>query len=44
MLSEKGGLQSQQIAIYFFMRVINIGCIQPDTRLYWSHTNMRTER
>lgn len=44
MLSEKCGLQLQQIAINFFMRVINIGCIQPGTRLYWLHTNMRTEQ
>ncbi|WWD13670.1 hypothetical protein CPL00259L_CDS0054 [Escherichia phage McMelon] len=44
MLSEKCGLQSQQIAISFFMRVINIGCTHPGTLLYWLHTNMRTEQ
>ena len=44
MLSEKCRLQTQQIAINFFMRVINIGCIRPDTLLYWLHTNMRTEQ
>ncbi|UGO49891.1 hypothetical protein OVER9000_52 [Escherichia phage vB_EcoD_Over9000] len=43
MLSEKCGLQSQLIAINFFMRVINIGCIQPGTLLYWLHTNRRAE-
>lgn len=37
-------MQYQQIAINFFMRVINIGCTQPDTLLYWLHTNMRTEQ
>lgn len=44
MESEKCSLQLQQIAINFFMRVINIGCIQLGTLLYWLHTNRRTER
>lgn len=44
MLSGKCGLQSQQIAIDFFMRVINIGCIHTSTLLDWLHTNMRTEQ
>lgn len=44
MLSEKCSLQLPQIAINFFMRVINIGCAQPGTLLYWLHTNMRTEQ
>lgn len=44
MLSEKCSLQSQQIAINFFMRVINIGCTHPGTLLYWLHTSMRTEQ
>ena len=44
MESEKCGLQLQQIAINFFMRVINIGCTPPGTLLYWLHTNMRTEQ
>lgn len=44
MRSEKCGLQSQQIAINFFMRVINMGCIRSGTLLYWLHTNMRTEQ
>ena len=45
MESEKCSLQSQQIAINFFMRVINIGCINPGTLLYWLHTNTkRTEQ
>ncbi|WCD56995.1 hypothetical protein [Acinetobacter phage NJ01] len=37
-------MQLQQIAINFFMRMINIGCIRASTTLYWLHTNMRTER
>lgn len=37
-------MQLQQIAISFFMRVINIGCIQPGTLLDWLHTNKRTEQ
>lgn len=37
-------MQFQQIAINFFMRVINIGCILPGALLYWLHTNMRTEQ
>ncbi|QHR73504.1 hypothetical protein mckay_60 [Escherichia phage mckay] len=44
MLSEKCSLQLQQIAINFFMRMFDIGCIQPGTLLYWLHTNMRTEQ
>ena len=37
-------LQLQRIAIDFFIRVINIGCIRASTLLDWLHTNMRTER
>lgn len=37
-------MQLHQIAINFFMRVINIGCTHPGALLYWLHTNMRTER
>jgi hypothetical protein len=44
MLSEKCSLQSQQIAINFFMRMFDIGCIRHGTLLYWLHTNMRTEQ
>ena len=44
MVGEKCSLQSQQIAIDFFMRVINIGCIRASTLLDWLHTNMRTEQ
>nr|DAW21282.1 MAG TPA: hypothetical protein [Caudoviricetes sp.] len=44
MESEKCSLQLQQIAINFFMRVINIGCIRASTLLDWLHTNMRTEQ
>ena len=44
MESEKCSLQLQQIAINFFMRVINIGCIRASTLLDWLHTNMRIER
>lgn len=44
MVGEKCSLQSQQIAIDFFMRMINIGCIQASTLLDWLHTNMRTEQ
>lgn len=44
MESEKCSLQLQQIAINFFMRVINIGCVHPGTLLYWLHTNMRIEQ
>ncbi|AUG84621.1 hypothetical protein [Escherichia phage B2] len=44
MVSEKCSLQLQQIAIDFFMRVINIGCAHPRTLLYWLHTNTRTEQ
>lgn len=44
MRSEKCGLQSQQIAINFFMRVINIGCTLHGTLLYWLHTDKRTEQ
>lgn len=43
MVGEKCSLQSQQIAINFFMRMINIGCIRACTLLDWLHTNMRTE-
>lgn len=43
MLSEKCSLQSQQIAINFFIRVINIGCIRASTLIYWLHTNRRAE-
>ena len=41
---EKCSLQSQQIAINFFLRVINIGCGQLGTLLYWLHTNRRIEQ
>lgn len=41
---EKCSLQSQQIAINFFIRMINIGCIQPGTLLDWLHTNERTKQ
>lgn len=44
MESEKCSLQLQQIAINFFIRVINIGCNQPGTLLDWLLTNMRTEQ
>ncbi|WPH67456.1 hypothetical protein EE09_50 [Escherichia phage vB_EcoS-EE09] len=44
MLSEKCSLQPQQIAINFFIRMINIGCIQPGTLLDWLHTNERTKQ
>ena len=44
MVSEKCSLQLQQIGIGFFIRMINIGCIQPCTLLDWLHTNMRTEQ
>lgn len=44
MVGEKCSLQLQQIAINFFMRVINIGCIHASTLLFWLHTNKRTER
>lgn len=37
-------MQPQQIAIDFFMRVINIGCTHPGTLLYWLHINMWTEQ
>ncbi|XAM99482.1 hypothetical protein [Escherichia phage HH3] len=37
-------MRTQQIAIDFFMRVINIGCIRARTLLDWLHTNTRTER
>lgn len=41
---EKCSLQLQQIAINFFIRMINIGCIQPGTLLDWLHTNERTKQ
>lgn len=44
MLSEKCSLQSQQIAINFFMRMINIGCIRARTLIDWLRTNMRAEQ
>nr|DAQ64898.1 MAG TPA: hypothetical protein [Caudoviricetes sp.] len=44
MEGEKCSLQLQQIAINFFMRVINIGCIHASTLLDWLRTNVRTER
>lgn len=44
MAGGKCSLQSQQIAINFFMRMINIGCIHASTLLDWLHTNMRTEQ
>lgn len=44
MAGGKCSLQLQQIAINFFMRMINIGCIRASTLLDWLHTNMRTEQ
>ncbi|AIX11834.1 hypothetical protein EpYD_53 [Escherichia phage YD-2008.s] len=44
MAGGKCSLQLQRIAIDFFMRVINIGCIRARTQLYWLHTNKRTEQ
>lgn len=44
MVGEKCSLQLQRIAIDFFIRVINIGCIRACTLLDWLRTNMRTER
>ena len=44
MVGEKCSLQLQQIAIDFFIRVIDIGCIRASTLLYWLHINMRTEQ
>ncbi|UGO50022.1 hypothetical protein PUBBUKKERS_53 [Escherichia phage vB_EcoD_Pubbukkers] len=41
MLSEKFSLQLQQIAINFFMRVIDIGCIRPARVLDWLHIKRR---
>lgn len=43
MVGEKCSLQLQQIAINFFIRVINIGCIRLGALLYWLHTNRRAE-
>lgn len=43
MVGGKCSLQLQQIAIDFFMRVINIGCIRASTLLDWLHTNRRAE-
>nr|DAV90129.1 MAG TPA: hypothetical protein [Caudoviricetes sp.] len=37
-------MQLQRIAIDFFIRVINIGCIRACTLLDWLHTNKRTEQ
>lgn len=44
MVGGECSLQLQQIAINFFMRMINIGCIRASTLLDWLHTNKRTEQ